>query len=197
MFEHSTSVHDVLDDFVERYGWDEVWPVARTDIGNIATFICSEGMQPETARAFAFKGAEILSYSMSGGAVLGIPRWGDVRVTIRAHCIMSEVYGIFTNNAIGETNEYMFEDAGAGYSMIIDNVGRVLKEATSQHEVAVVERIPIAQFRANHSIPPLRKELYSPVYSEYEGKYPPNMYAKYLPKDNLDALNYARREARW
>lgn len=28
--EYATTVHDVLDEFVERYGWDAVWPVART-----------------------------------------------------------------------------------------------------------------------------------------------------------------------
>lgn len=197
LFEHSTSVHDVLDEFVERYGWEAVWPVARTDIGNIATLICSEGFQPETARAFAFKGAEILAYSISGGAILGVPRWGDARITFQASCINNDVYGIFVNNATGTTNQYALEDTGAGYSMIVDNLGRILKQATSQNETVVAEAIPIGLFRRNHTIPPLRQELYLPVYTEYKGKYPPNIYAEYLPKDNADALNYARKKARW
>ena len=197
LFEYSTSVHDVLDEFVERYGWDAVWPVARTDIGNIATLICSEGFQPETSRVFAFKGAEILAYSISGGAMLGVPRWGDARLTFRSRCIDNDVYGVFANNGIGTTGNYAFEDTGAGYSMIIDNVGRILKQTTSQNETVIAETIPIALFRKSHSIPPLRQELYLPEYAEYKGKYPPNMYSEYLPKDNLDAVNYARRKARW
>jgi len=197
LFEYSTSVHDVLDEFVERYGRDAVWPVARTDIGNIATMICSEGFQPETARAFAFKGAEILVYSISGGAMLGVPRWGDARLTFRARCIDNDVYGVFANNALGTTGNYALEDTGAGYSMIVDNVGRISKEATAQAETVVGDAIPIGLFRRMHTIPPLRQELYLPEYTAYQGKYPPNMYVDYKPKDDKDAVDYARRIARW
>ena len=35
------------------------------------------------------------------------------------------------------------------------------------------------------------------VNAEYEGKYPPNMYSEYLPKDPLDWNTYVRKKARW
>ena len=81
--------------------------------------------------------------------------------------------------------------------MIVDNVGRILKQATAECETVVSDTIHIALLRKTHSIPPLRQELYLPEYSAYKGKYPPNMYADYLPKDDKDAVDYARRKARW
>ena len=39
-----TTTYDVLDRYVEMYGWDAVLPIARTDIGNIA--MTSVGMEP-------------------------------------------------------------------------------------------------------------------------------------------------------
>ena len=81
--------------------------------------------------------------------------------------------------------------------MIIDSSGRILKEAESPHETVIADIIPIASFRQRHTIPALRKELYDRVYADYEGKYPPNMYSEYLPKDSVDAIVSARRKARW
>jgi len=196
--EYSTTVHDVLDEFVERYGWDAVWPVARTDIGNIATFVCSEGFQHETARAFAFKGAEILARSYSGNhnvrseytgyhAIVGDP-W----LAMRANCQENNVYGIYANLAQSPNIHFALGD-----SMIIDCYGRVIKEANTHHETVVVERIPLATYRKQHSIPLLRQEIYAPVYQEYQGKYPPNLFSKYLPKDVLDSLRYHEENARW
>jgi hypothetical protein len=98
---------------------------------------------------------------------------------------------------MGTTGNYALEDAGAGYSMIVDNVGRILKQITAECETVVADSIPIALSRKMHSIPPLRQELYLPEYSTYKGKYPPNMYADYHPKDDTDAVDYARRKARW
>jgi predicted amidohydrolase len=53
-----TTVYDVLDRYVEMYGWDAVLPVARTDIGNIA--MTSVGAEPMLYTCLAMKGAEIM-----------------------------------------------------------------------------------------------------------------------------------------
>jgi len=196
--EYATTIHDVLDDFLERYGWDAVWPVARLDIGNIATFICSEGFPQETARVFAFKGAEILVRSIAGGTTSGSPRIGDPRITMRAYCMNSDVYGVYCNCAHDSiTTEHRVQFHGSGHTTIFDNLGRILQEADSTDEGIVADSIPIAAFRRRHSIPVIRKEIYAPAYAEYEGKYPPNMYSEYLPKDHIDAVNYARKKARY
>ncbi len=197
--EYATTVHDVLDEFVERHGWDAVWPVARTDIGNLSAFICSEGFQPETARMFAFKGAEILIYSCSGCAYTMSELAGasyDPRLSMRAYGVQNNTYGIFANNA-ESTEGPAYNKIGAGHSMIIDNRGRVLTEAELVSETVVADRIPVETFRKRRSIPVLRQELYYPGYRDHAGKYPSNMYAAYQPADFLDAIRWAREQARW
>jgi predicted amidohydrolase len=198
--EYATTVHDVLDEFVKRYGWDAVWPVARTDIGNIATFICAEGFVPETARVYGLKGAEIICRCIAGGnrhysfAAGGM----DPGITMQAYCMGSSMYGIFCDSALITNPEpYSPEDIGCGNSRIWDHRGRQIAEARSNSEQIISTSIPIASFRQKHSIPVLRQEIYAPVYQQFVGKYPPNMYADYLPKDATDAINHARRMARY
>jgi predicted amidohydrolase len=196
--EFCTTVHDVLDEFVERYGWDAVWPVARTDIGNIATFVCSEGFAPEPARAVAFRGAEIIVRSINGASYVysEFPGIGDPRITMRSQCMVNNVYGIFVNNGLA-LNPGWYENTGGGSTMIIDDAGRILKQVDAPNETIISEILPIAILRRHHSIPVLRKELFDRVYREYEGKYPPNMYSEYLPKDTVDGITFARKKARW
>jgi len=197
--EYATTCHDVLDEFVKRYGWDAVWPVAKTDIGNIATFICSEGFVPETGRVFGLKGAEILCRCIAGGNrhyASGLA--GDPGLTMQAYCMGSGIYGIFCDSAIIVNPEpYSTEDIGCGQSRIFNPTGRQIAEARSTHEQIIPAPIPIAAYRKTHSLPPLRQEIYAPMYNQFVGKYPPNLYSEYLPKDAIDAANYARRKARY
>ncbi len=60
--EHSTTPHDVYDEWVAMHGdsLETFFPVARTEIGNIAGTVGVEGAFPESYRAFALNGAEIL-----------------------------------------------------------------------------------------------------------------------------------------
>jgi len=179
-----TTVHDVLDEFVERYGWDAVWPVARTPIGNIATLVCSEAILHEHARMYAMKGAEILCFCMCGYG------WehdnGKFIINSRAECITSNLYGIYSNS---------FD----GGSMIIDPHGRILNQAADHCDTPLVRYvIPIEDFRKNHTTPFVRTELIVPVYQQYVGKYPPNLYSDYGVPSDGDAVNkLAEEHARW
>jgi predicted amidohydrolase len=59
--EHSTTPHDVYDDWIAEHGdaLTSFYPVAETEIGNIAGSVGVEGAFPEAWRAFAMNGAEI------------------------------------------------------------------------------------------------------------------------------------------
>ena len=52
--------------YIEKSGPDperlleEIFPVVRTEMGNIGTLICAEGSFPEAARALALNEAEII-----------------------------------------------------------------------------------------------------------------------------------------
>lgn len=60
--EHSTTPHDVYDQWIKEQGdtLEAFFPVARTEIGNIAGSVGVEGSFPESYRGFALNGAEIL-----------------------------------------------------------------------------------------------------------------------------------------
>lgn len=184
-----TTIYDVLDEYVEMYGKDALWPVARTDIGNMVGTPCA--MEPEIPRAFAIKGTEIFIKKGTGSG-------GEhSRLDIRSTCSFCRFYGAFVNQAITPDNPPYLDDLGAGGSAIVDPQGNVLAEANSVHETLVTARIPIAAFRRNHSIPVLTKELYEPLFNEYQSKYPPNLFSKYTPKSLEDAGEYIRRSVVW
>lgn len=64
--ERGTTPTDIWDRYIEKYGNDPmalmnaVYPVAKTDIGNLAVTICGEGEKPELYRALALNGAEVV-----------------------------------------------------------------------------------------------------------------------------------------
>jgi len=196
-FEFATSVHEVMDEFIERYGADAIWPVARTPIGNIATYTCSEGFQPETARAFAFKGAEILCRCIGGGGYLN--KSGKYQLLFRADCAASNLYGVYSNSGSGVAFQGVSapDNGFGGGSMIVDFFGRVLNEAHDSRETIVFEKIPIASHRKDRERPSLRSELFTKGYETTPGKYPANLYSDYgIPEDAMAAIQLAAKHAR-
>lgn len=196
-----TTVYDVLDEYVERYGWDAVFPVARTDIGNLA--IIPEIYEPETNRAFAMNGAEMFIRYMT----LGAGHWGTrpvsyrgglgdtMRVDFSAGCIQNSVYGFFVNNSLNIDD--LIQDHGVGRSSIYDYDGRLMAEASSPFQTFVEATIPIASFRRMHTIPVLMKELYTEAYGKYVSKYPPNLFLKNMPDTNKESAQQYLDNGRW
>ena len=188
--EYATTVHSVLDKFVEKNGWDVVWPVAKTPIGNIATYICSEGFAPETARMFAFNGAEILCRSISGGGPDN--QQGRFILQFRADCAANRIYGIYANKCTRRGIGSM----GGGGSMIVGPNGEILAQAQDAGEQVVQATIPISVHRKTHYLPNITTEVYVPVYKRHPGQFPPNLYTKYLPKGFDDAKKWSLKNKR-
>jgi len=182
----TTSIYDVLDEYVEMYGWDAVIPVTRTPIGNIAT--SSIQKEPELFRAFAIKGAEIILRTSSGGYS---------SVDVQATSLYNRVYTAIANNAVSPNNPGFFDDGGGGGCAIYDPNGKLMKEANSVHEACVTVAIPIAEFRASHYPPSVHMELYRPIFDKYFNRYPPNLFSSYQPKDTADAFRYLSDKDVW
>lgn len=182
----TTSIYDVLDQYVEMYGWDAVIPVTRTPIGNIAT--SSIQKEPELFRAFAMKGAEIILRTASGGF-----NSFDVQAT----SYYNRVYTAIANNAVSPNNPGFFADGGSGGSAIYDPNGMLMKQANSVHESSITVTIPIAEFRASHYPPSVHMELYRPVFDQYVNRYPPNLFSYYQPEDTTDAFRYLSDKDAW
>jgi predicted amidohydrolase len=198
-----TTIYDVLDEFTKRYGWDQVFPVCRTDIGNIA--VIPEIGEPEMGRVYAMKGAEILIRYMTLGAghwnmspLIG-PRGGNDNTFVldmRGICVASGIYGAFVNNSVDWQNDMML-DTGCGHSCIIDPEGRVVIEASSPLETWADTTIPLAAYRKRHWIPRFPKELYAHAYDNYTPRFPTNSYMEKQPQTLKEMGQHYGSIARW
>lgn len=182
----TTTIYDVLDRYVEMYGWDAVIPVTRTPIGNIAT--SSIQREPELFRAFALKGAEIILRTATGGFI---------PIDIQSTSFYNGVYTAMVNNAVSPDNPGFLADSGSGGSAIYSPRGELIREANSVHETLVTATIPIAEFRQRHYPPSVHMELYRPVFNQYINRYPPNLFEDYQPQNTSDASNYLSDKSVW
>ncbi len=181
----TSSVYDVLDRFVEMYGWDAVIPVARTDIGNICVSPCQ--WEPELYRAMAVKGGEILIRTASGGAT------PDMQVM----CRVNRVYGGLSNNSISPGNRYFLESTGGGGTEIYGPSGEVLAKCATAAEDCAVARIPMAAFRKTHRVPDVYKPLYTHVLDRSEVRFEPNAFLEHLPETLEESARYFHDKAKW
>ncbi|MCB2108076.1 MAG: hypothetical protein KDE14_10265 [Rhodobacteraceae bacterium] len=60
-----TTPGSVYDEYVQRYGYEHLFPVADTPIGKLATKVCFDMNFPETARGFTARGAEVIIHPTS------------------------------------------------------------------------------------------------------------------------------------
>jgi formamidase len=122
-WEVHTSPHDIP-------GYEEeLFPVARTEIGNIGTAICYDWLFPETLRQLAMNGAEILvrvsAYMDPFGATAPNDWWTVVN---RCRALENLAYVVAANQAAKLKNYPPFSWPGG--SMIIDYDGRIVAQAT-------------------------------------------------------------------
>jgi len=214
--ENSTTVYDVLDEFVDRYGWDAVWPVVRTPIGNLATYVCSESFSSEVARSFAINGAEILC-RMFGGHGYG-NRGGRSIVHLQGDCAFNDCWGVGGNG--GTTENETPEKSWSGSALVVNPWGQIVAIGKTVGEEIVTATVPIAEFRTErnrfdlmcknpHMTPStarggLRTDLIAPVYQQHPAQFPPNLLTKYqqehngeLPPDYDTTREWYFKNARW
>jgi len=176
--EHSTTPHDVYDKWIAEHGdtLEAFFPVARTEIGNIAGTIGVEGAFPESYRAFAMNGAEIM-YRGS------LPEpWVSREIfetQNRARAMDNTAYLVATNtgtlimpgsHGASPTN---IDGALGGRSAIIDYKGQVLATNQIVGDCYVASEINIEALRHYREnarfqnwIPYLKTEIFSKLYDE-------------------------------
>ncbi len=179
-----TTVYDVLDRYVEMYGWDATLPIARTDIGNIA--VTAVGAEPILYQALALKGAEILVLSVTGGnnpeGAAAAARSG------RLYCL--GVGNSVTPDNIGFADAAGSEDEG---TVICDPRGAYLARSANHHEDIVSARIPIGDFRKTRRFPEVPMALLLPVFQQYEPTFKPNAFLEYLPETYKESGDLVRK----
>ncbi|MBK6599850.1 MAG: hypothetical protein IPG25_18985 [Proteobacteria bacterium] len=183
----STTVYDVLDRYVEMYGWEAVLPVARTDIGNIT--MTSAGRSILLYPMFAMRGCEILILSVTGGS-------NRVRVESAARDL--NMYAVGVMNSVSFGNLGFPESTGGvdGGTVICGPHGQL--RATSTHHVDIAaSTIPMAEFRQNRRVPEIPIEMYLPVLQQYQPKFKKNAFLEYLPEDHFDSGDFVYKRMGW
>ena len=160
--------HDVWSKYLDIYGLDGVFPVARTEIGNLAAIASEEILYPEIARAMALRGAEIFVHSSSE---IGSPIDTPKAIAKRARAQENMAYVVSANTAGIELSSLPV-GSGDGNSMVVDFKGRVLAESNSRETFTAFAEIDLGALRAARRKPAMtnflarqRLELFAAVYA--------------------------------
>ena len=164
----TTTVENVYDRFVARYGVEEVFPVLRTEFGNIA--VSTVQLDPFVYAAFAMRGVEIMLRTSTLFS----------KSDVRAVAFFNNFYSAMSN--ITFPPDVPYADMGGG-SLIVSPKSEVLAEDPSNSESVIEAEIPIAEFRRGRRIPRYPLELVAPVYEQYQQEVPLNHLD--LPEDKL------------
>ena len=165
-WEVHASPHDIT-------GYDEpLFPVVETEIGRLGAAICYDWLFPETTRALALAGAEVLirvsAYMDPWGATPPMDWW---TLFNRARAVENFAYVVAANQGASATNYPPFSWPGG--SMVVDFDGRILAQADpGPGEKIVVGPIDLASLRAERRrrrghglLSHLRAEAYTDLYA--------------------------------
>jgi predicted amidohydrolase len=161
--------HDVWDRYLEIYGLEGIFPVARTEIGNLAVVASDEILFPELTRCLAMRGAEVLLHPTS-------EIYGKERVPKEAakvsRAVENMLYVVSCNTA-GIAHSPIPQGSTDGGSKIIDYRGLVLAETGAGESMAAFAEIDLAALRRYRQRPGLtnllarqRFEVYAELYRQ-------------------------------
>jgi deaminated glutathione amidase len=135
--------HDVWDAYLDAYGIDGVFPVARTPLGRFAAIASEEILYPEIARCHAVRGAEIFLHSSSEAYTTTMPTKRIARLA-RA---MENLAWVVSANTAGVASMDISIDSANGGSEIIDHLGSTVVAAGQGETMTANARIDIAGLR--------------------------------------------------
>lgn len=135
--------YDVWDKYLDLYGLEGVFPVAKTELGVMAAIASEEILYPEIARCLAMRGAEVFLHPSSE---TGSPQLTPKDIAKRARAIENLAYVISANTSsiIGTP---IPSNSTNGLSKIVDHTGLVLAEAADGESMAANASIDIAALR--------------------------------------------------
>lgn len=140
---YAPSPHDVWDKYLDVYGIDGVFPVARTSIGRLSCIASEEILYPEIARAMGLRGAEVILHSTSE---VGSPELTPKDIAKRARALENMAYVVSANTA-GISGVDIPLGSADGMSKIVDDQGRVLSAAGTGESMAAYADLDIAGLR--------------------------------------------------
>jgi N-carbamoylputrescine amidase len=148
---------------------DTGFKVWRTKFGTIGVGICWDQWFPESARAMALLGAEILFYPTAIGAEpqdLSIDSKDHWQRAMQGHAA-SNIMPIIASNRIGTERGERWTVTYYGSSFITDNTGAMLKEANRTDEAIITASFDLDKLREYRQawgvFRDRRPDLYGPI----------------------------------
>ncbi|MEM6584590.1 MAG: nitrilase-related carbon-nitrogen hydrolase [Pseudomonadota bacterium] len=149
------SPHDVWDAYLDKYGLEGVFPVARTEIGNLAAIASEEILYPEIARALALRGAEIFCHSSSE---VGSPIATNKDIAKQARAFENLAYVVSANTA-GISGTAMPLSSAEGNSQVVDWKGRVVAQSGDGETFTAFSTIDLDALREARRTPAMTNYL--------------------------------------
>jgi len=141
-----TTPGSVYDQYVQKYGYEDLFPVVDTPIGKLATVICFDNNFGETHRAMAQRGAEVIIHPTSEPHGAHRTGWDSAR------CMRG-----FENTAYlltcGHGGEYFLpgrvvpSSRARGYSKIVNFDGKIQAEADTSGQAPLSGNIDLRALR--------------------------------------------------
>lgn len=182
--------HDVWDRYLQIYGIDGAFPVARTEIGALACIASEEILFPEVARCLAIRGAEVFCHSTSEA---GSPAITAKDVARRARAQENLAYVVSANSG-GIDGSPVPGGSTDGGSQIVDHRGLVLAEAGPGESMVANAEIDMAAVRRERRRPGMgnllarnRFALYTSSFAAAEDTF--------HPANTLDGIGVPERSA--
>ncbi len=185
--------HDVFDQYLVVYGYDALFPVVETELGNLACIASEEILYPEIARCLMMRGAEIFLHSSSE---VGSNLLTQKNVAKLARAIENMAYVVSSNSAgMADINIPFASTDGA--SKVVNYEGLVLCEAGYGESMVANATIDLFALRAarnrvgmSNFIARQRTELYAESYAKHKF-YPANNFEN----QELDRSHFAKQQA--
>ena len=149
------SPHDVWEAYLDKYGLEGVFPVARTEIGNLAAIASEEILYPEIARALALRGAEVFCHSSSE---VGSPIATNKDIAKQARAFENLAYVISSNTA-GIAGTAMPLSSAEGNSQVVDWKGRVIAQSGDGETFTAFAPIDLGALREGRKTPAMTNYL--------------------------------------
>ena len=147
--------HDVWSKYLDIYGADGVFPVAKTEIGNLAAIASEEILYPEIARAHGLRGAEVFVHSSSE---IGSPIATPKMIAKRARAFENMAYVVSANTA-GISDTALPLASADGNSVVVDWKGNVLAQSNSGETFTAFADIDLSALRAARRKPGMTNML--------------------------------------
>jgi predicted amidohydrolase len=175
--------HDVWEKYLDAYGLEAVFPVARTEIGNVAAIASEEILYPEIARCHAMRGAEVFFHpsSQANETAKAVKE-----ICTIARAVENSAYVVSCNSG-GYAGTPVPDASTDGGSKIVDYQGIVLTKTGFGESWAAFAEIDLEALRRFRRRPGMenllsrqRFEAYAESYAKHH-HYPVNNMAGLTP----------------